>query len=77
MDRAGLEVCWGSGATVTSVAAASSQEGAVRLYEIVTPARNTSGVSQTLAGAGGKGSRVLRRAVTTAAPRGRARAEPG
>lgn len=67
MGRAGLEVGWGSGVTVTSVEAASSQEGAVRLYEIVTPARNTSGVSQTLAGAGGKRFRVLRRAVAAAA----------
>lgn len=67
MDRAGLGVGWGSGATMTSVGAALSQEGAVRLYEIVTPARNTSGVSQTLAGAGGERSRVLTQAVTAAA----------
>lgn len=54
MDRAGLEVARGSGTTVTSVGAALSPEGAVRLYEIVTPARNTAGKrhqgSQTRAG---------------------------
>lgn len=67
----GLEVGWGSGATVTSVGAALSQEGAVHLYEIVTPARHTAGTqhqgSQTLGGSGDKRSRVLRQAVTTAA----------
>lgn len=38
---AGSEVVWGSGATVSSVGAVLSQEGAVRLYEIVTPRKNT------------------------------------
>ena len=36
----GLEVVWGSGATVTSVGAVLSQEGAVRLCEIATPDKN-------------------------------------
>lgn len=38
---AGSQVVWGSGATVSSVGAVLSQEGAVRLYEIVTPRKNT------------------------------------
>lgn len=37
----GLEVVWGSGAAVTSVGAVLSQEGAVRLFEIFTPAKTT------------------------------------
>lgn len=37
----GLEVVQGSAAAVTSVDMVLSQEGAVRLYEIVTPGGNT------------------------------------